>query len=207
MGFIYMFTRCGALILAVVLFAGCSLTVNLPQSPEPDMLVIERKGADISPHPHYFAGIILLERREFLRAAEAFRKALSIQPDFAEAHIGLGHAFRNMGRYRRAEVAYNRALELEPLNSQACIGLSKTHLLMGKYTLARNDLEPIVADEHCRYDVHRLRAYAFYFEGDYAAAVTEITKALQCTPLKEDDSILARIHNDLVQYINKYSPE
>jgi protein O-GlcNAc transferase len=50
-------------------------------------------------------------------AADCFRRALSLKPDFAEAHANLGNVLRDEGMFDEAVACYRRALDLAPDSS------------------------------------------------------------------------------------------
>ena len=47
-------------------------------------------------------------------AIDAYNKALSIKPDYAEAHNNMGNVLRDLGKLNEAIDAYNRALSIKP---------------------------------------------------------------------------------------------
>lgn len=68
-------------------------------------------------HPHNCLGMIeLICRNDLDKAAEHFKDALSVNPDFAEAHNNLGVTFirRNPPKYAPACDEFSAALEVEP---------------------------------------------------------------------------------------------
>ena len=73
----------------------------------------------------YFNLGALIENRENLteadnrRAAEAFRKAIEIKPDYALAYRHLGYTLLRMGDLAEAKKAFVRYLELEPKAADA----------------------------------------------------------------------------------------
>ena len=52
-------------------------------------------------------------------AIEAYTKAVSLKPDFAEAHNNLGISYRNLGKLEEAIEAYNKALSIKPDYAEA----------------------------------------------------------------------------------------
>ncbi len=58
-----------------------------------------------------------LGRRD--QAAAAYRRAIEVKPDIAEAHFNLGGVLRALGNMPDAEAAYRRAVELQPAMAQA----------------------------------------------------------------------------------------
>ncbi len=64
------------------------------------------------------------------KAAEIYKKAVSIEPRFLEAHFNLGNALTNLERFDEAWCEYQAALRLNPCNSSV-------YAAMG-YLLAKN---------------------------------------------------------------------
>ena len=56
-------------------------------------------------------------------AFEAYKKSLAINPDYLEAHINLGSAFKEPGKLEEALEAYNKALAIKPDNAGAYYNL------------------------------------------------------------------------------------
>ena len=58
---------------------------------------------------------VILQNLGKLQAAElSMRKAIDIQPDYAEAHYNLGSILRELGKLKAAELSTRKAIELKP---------------------------------------------------------------------------------------------
>ena len=57
------------------------------------------------------------QRGNTTQAEAAYRRALSIHPDFAEAHNNLGNLLKAQGKWKAAEKSFRRALQLLPDNA------------------------------------------------------------------------------------------
>ena len=53
-----------------------------------------------------------------------YRKAIKLNPDFAEAHFNLGNILRDLGNLKEAELLYRKAIELDPNLVEAYYSLS-----------------------------------------------------------------------------------
>lgn len=71
-------------------------------------------------------------------AIHAYRKALVIKPDYAEAYNNMGNAFQEQGRLEAAVEAYQNALAIKPDYTEA-------HYNMGNALKAQDELEDAVA--------------------------------------------------------------
>ena len=55
----------------------------------------------------------------FSQAAQIFQQAVKLDPEFADAHFALGHAYYDMGRWQNAIDSFKRAVELNPNDLEA----------------------------------------------------------------------------------------
>ena len=53
-------------------------------------------------------------RGSWTKRSPAYRRALELKPDYAEAHTNLGAAFMDQGKLEEAVACCRRALELKP---------------------------------------------------------------------------------------------
>lgn len=73
---------------------------------------------------HYNLGNALKALGELGRAAESYRKAIALKPDYAEAHVNLGNILQAQGKLEEAAGHYRRALQFNP-------GLADAHVNLG----------------------------------------------------------------------------
>jgi protein involved in polysaccharide export with SLBB domain len=64
----------------------------------------------------------------FLQAAESFKRAVALRPDYAEAHLGLGHAYLDLRRWDEAIHSLEMAVNLKPKDKQAQALLAEAKL-------------------------------------------------------------------------------
>jgi predicted O-linked N-acetylglucosamine transferase (SPINDLY family) len=80
----------------------------------------------LAPAGAYFNfGVLCMELERSSEAAEAFRRALTLQPDMVDAIVNLGTALLEMARPDEAIAAYHRALAISPDNALAYGNLGK----------------------------------------------------------------------------------
>ena len=53
------------------------------------------------------------------QAAQLFQRAVKLDPQFADAHFALGHAYSDMGRWQQAVESFKRAVDLNPHDQEA----------------------------------------------------------------------------------------
>ena len=89
----------------------------------------------------YNAGVKLMKKGKYEKAAENFEAALKQNPDMAEAHNNLGYALRKQGasNFERALDHYNRAIEIKSNLAEAYMYRGVLHALMGNEGKALED--------------------------------------------------------------------
>jgi tetratricopeptide (TPR) repeat protein len=134
---------------------------------------------------------VLLQSAQTDRAMEHFRRAIELQPDYAEAHANLGAALLESGRCEKAIEHYEEAIRLKPDFSQAHNGLglafAKTNHLkeaIQQYELAIL-LKPNFADPQINLGALLLA------KGDREGATARLQRAVE---LASDD---ATAHSNL----------
>lgn len=74
-------------------------------------------------------------------AVAAFRRAVDLQPTFAEGWNGLGYALRNAGKYAESLEAYDEALRLRPDLPEALEYIGEAYVKLGRLDDARRALD------------------------------------------------------------------
>jgi protein involved in polysaccharide export with SLBB domain len=76
----------------------------------------------------YKEGVKYGVARLFAQAAEMFERAVKLDPQNADAHFALGHAYFDMKQWKKAVGSFERAVELAPKDQQAIdyLTLSRT---------------------------------------------------------------------------------
>ena len=130
------------------------------------------------------------------QAVIAFREAIKIKPDYAEAYNNLGNALQYKGDLKEAVEAYNTALSIEPNYAEAHYNLGVTQQEKGKLNVAIKafhkalSIKPDYAEAYYNIgNAHKeldkpkkaVEAYnkALSIKPDYAAAYNNLGNALQ----------------------------
>ncbi len=92
------------------------------------------KSVKIYPGPAAFnhLGASLRALGRFEEAEKSYRKALKLQPDFADAHYNLGNTLTDLTRHKEAEKAYRNALDLRPDYAEAYCNLGSLLVDLGR---------------------------------------------------------------------------
>jgi protein O-GlcNAc transferase len=78
-------------------------------------------------------GVLLHAARRFTEAADAYRKAIALIPNYAIAHRNLGDSLRSLEQWESAEQSYRQAIRIDPKMVDAHIGVGLTFYFRGKY--------------------------------------------------------------------------
>ncbi|HKQ76914.1 MAG TPA: tetratricopeptide repeat protein [Blastocatellia bacterium] len=78
----------------------------------------------------------LQQQGKLTEAADEYRAALKLKPDYAEAHANLGAVLARLGKYDEAVAAYESALKLAPHLTPILLNLGIAHYRAGKFDQA-----------------------------------------------------------------------
>ncbi len=85
---------------------------------------------------HVARGTQYLERKKVKEALSAYRSAVRLMPDFAEAHANLGLVYMLIGNYARAVAEQQEAIRLKPDLAEAHYNLGNVYVRQGRYAEA-----------------------------------------------------------------------
>ena len=131
---------------------------------------------------HVSLGSLLAARGHLDDAIAHFRKALEIEPLFAEAHNNLGDALTNRGQVNDAIVHYRRALKINPGYADAHYNLGTTLVSLGRLDEAADHFRQTLAirPEHVKALVNL--GEVLRRQGRPADAAAYLQKALKINP-------------------------
>jgi tetratricopeptide (TPR) repeat protein len=81
------------------------------------------------------------EDENYPEAADAYRKAVTLEPDFPEAHFNLGNVLRVMGQHQAAAQAYRQAIARDPQMATAWYNLADVQEELGEIQSAVRSLQ------------------------------------------------------------------
>ncbi len=128
-------------------------------------------------------GIAYLEQFKFNEAADQFRKALEIKPDFVPAAVNLGIAHFYNQEYEKARAQFENALSLEPGQPQAHFYLGLLYKNQGEWDKAISHFERVRArdadDPYVNYNLGQ----TFLKKGDYEKAEELLRRVVELDPI------------------------
>lgn len=115
------------------------------------------------------------------RGEEMARKAISLDSNLASAYASLGFALRIQGRYREAMQQVVNALKIDPRESFALEDISEFYRNSGEFDKALQYAER-AADSDPSFNLARVKARIYQFEGKYLESIPALEKAIEGSP-------------------------
>lgn len=128
-------------------------------------------------------GISLFRRGDFAGAAEAFRRAVELDPDDAGAYVSLGSAYMRLNRQAEAARSFRRAIDLAPDNATAHLGLGQAYKLSGDPDNAIIELERALELDPENPDAAYTLSLVFLDLGDIEEEIDALTRTVALDPL------------------------
>jgi len=119
---------------------------------------------------------------DYPRAEEYARKALALAPDLAEAHISLGYADYDLGRFAHAEREAKRGIELNSNYVTAHHFLAFYLLTAGRLSEALGENDRARQLDPFSFPVTYVRGVIFMCLHEYAQAAEQFTAAAEFNP-------------------------
>lgn len=129
--------------------AWIGLSQSYSQKGEPDSAesVLVRAVSDVPGDPdlHCLYGRLCIDKKEFVRAAEQYMMALSIDSVNFNAVYGIGYTYHKMGEVGKAIAYYEKAKAIDPEDTACRFKLGEALMELGRYDEALAELEYVVA--------------------------------------------------------------
>jgi tetratricopeptide (TPR) repeat protein len=149
-----------------------SVTTALPSSSE----------GGGSAESHYRQGVDHLKAGDKTRAAEAFREAIRLRPEWAEAQHQLGTIYYESGDYKNAANAFAEAIRLQPEFFDALIALGKTYQHLGRHIHAVEVLQKAVLLRAENVEARTALGTALILAGQPQEAIAVLREAVRLGP-------------------------
>lgn len=128
------------------------------------------------------AGVAAQKQGELERAAEAYRRAIEAEPEFAEAHANLGAVLARLGREDEAIAAYERALRIKPQLTAARVNLGLAHYRTGRLGRALDAFAAVHAADTSLLQVRQLLGLVLVELGRDAEAIPHLEVSAEQAP-------------------------
>jgi TolB-like protein/Tfp pilus assembly protein PilF len=116
---------------------------------------------------------------DFSGAEEEFKRALTLNPSYAEAHHWYAIYLANVGRHNEADQHAKRAIELDPLSLLMNMTRALNFYLVREYDNAVNELDKVIQMEPNFVAARSVHGNALLQKGLYDEAFGEYQRALE----------------------------
>jgi tetratricopeptide (TPR) repeat protein len=132
--------------------------------------------------PYNNLGAALLRAGNLAEAAEQFRRALDIKPDYVDAHYNLGYALSRQGDLEAGIYHFAQTLGLDPDNLKALNNMGVALTLRGRYGQAVNYFEAALKQRPQDAGLHYNLGIALKNENNPDAAANHFAAVLALNP-------------------------
>jgi tetratricopeptide (TPR) repeat protein len=98
------------------------------------------------PQPWYLRGVVFRDVNKWKESETAFRRTLSIDPDYAEAAFQLGSVLLTLKKTDEAFKFFEQAARQDDLQAECRVGQAHCYRLLGNPVKAREILDSVIAD-------------------------------------------------------------
>src|SRR6266568_3968155 len=172
-------------------------TGNLEKAEE-HYLAAVRLNPNQFPDAHYDYAVVLMKEGKLDEAERVFRKALEIDPSFADAYNNLGYLFERQGKPAEAIAEYKKAVEHKPSFRQAHFNLGRLLVNQQQYGEGIQELQQTLSpvDEATPAYLYALGA-AYGRAGERQKALHYLQEAQEQATARGQAQLLTDIEKDL----------
>ena len=147
-----------------------------------EALAREPAGSLANADVYFDMGITHRDQGDLRRAAIAYRHALSLRPDFWEAHSNLGVVLHDQGKLDEAIVEYRSAKRLKPEEASIRNNLGNTLCDKEDFDSAIAEFTELYRQSPEWEGGHNCLARAYMAKRDYPSAIRELQAAIASNP-------------------------
>jgi len=142
----------------------------------------EPAGSVANADVYFDMGITYRDQGDLRRAAVAYRHALSLRPDFWEAHSNLGVVLHDQGKLDEAVAEYRSAKRLKPEDASVRNNLGNTLCDKEDFDSAITEFKDLYRQSPEWEGGHNCLARAYMSKHDYPSAIRELQAAIAVNP-------------------------
>lgn len=157
----------------------------LEKSKPQDAVEAFQNAAKLEPkeaEPHFDAGRLLEETKQYPQAAAEFQKAAELEPKSTEALAGVVNANSKAGQFGAAEASLRKLIGLEPTNAVAHVQLGRVLAAQKKWDEASAELEKGLKLQPGDLEAERQLASIYLDQNKFDEAAPHIEIALKAAP-------------------------
>ena len=146
------------------------------------VIVLEAKSPITAATAHLRIGNVYLTQKQYERAIAAYQRAVTLNPEYAEAYNHLGEALGQSRQYSRALQAFNQAVAIDPKLLRARYNIGITYDRLGNFKYSEFVFRTLIRD-HPDYDpAYDGLAVALSKSGRAKEAIPFHQKAISLSP-------------------------
>ena len=127
-------------------------------------------------------GVTYANSGMYKEAIEAFKQAIRIKPNFAEAHYNLGLAYDKLGMYKKAIETYKRVIKIKPNFAEAHYNLGLAYTKLEMYEESIEAFKQVIKIKPDFAEAHYNLGLAYEELGMYEEAMEEFKEAIRINP-------------------------
>jgi tetratricopeptide (TPR) repeat protein len=143
---------------------------KMPLKPDIDKKVIKIPD---DAEMHFHRGLTYHESKNYKRAAEEYRNALTVKPDHLDSYVNLGMVYYKLGRYPEAVDIYKQAIKIKPDFNMVYNKLGTLYIILGEFSPAIDVFEQALSIDPRNPDTHYNLGLVYFLSGDKDAALEE----------------------------------
>jgi tetratricopeptide (TPR) repeat protein len=147
-----------------------------------EALAREPEGSAANADVYFDMGITHRDEGDTRRAAIAYRHALTLRPDFWEAHSNLGVVLHDQGKFDEAVAEYRAAKRLKPDEASVRNNLGNTLCDKEDFDSAIAEFKDLFNQSPEWEGGHNCLARAYMSKRDYPSAIRELQAAIAANP-------------------------
>jgi tetratricopeptide (TPR) repeat protein len=140
------------------------------------------KVPNAAPLLHYNLGAAYGELGRWEEATEAYKQAIRIKPDYADAHNNLGVAYSKLGRSQEAIEAFSQAIKIKTDYAEAHYNLGTTYGKLGRSQEAIDEYKQTIKIKPDYAEAHFNLGIVYGTLGRYQEAVESYKQAIRIKP-------------------------
>jgi len=122
---------------------------------------------------YFQIGYCYVELKSYIKAIEAYKQAIRIDPDDAIAHYNLGISYGQLGFYKEAIEAYKQAIRIDPDDADTYTNLGCAYGQLGLYKDAVEAFKQAIRIDPDDTDAHGGLGLTYHLIGDNNSALNE----------------------------------
>ncbi len=131
---------------------------------------------------HFSLGRAYEKKKMYTEATEEYNRALSLNPNYAEAHVNLGVIFKERGQIDLAIKEYREAIRLDPSLPESYNNLGNIYASTGNYEEAETQFKGALSVDSRYFIAYNNLGNLYFTTGNYGKAVKMYSRAIEIDP-------------------------